>query len=199
MLSLTVRSTTDTSAVGTRKAMPVSLPLRAGMTLATALAAPVEDGMPFAGGASRRRRQSFFEAPSTTFWVAVMAWNNVMRPSSMPNLSLMALTMGARLLVVQDAQETTDHGRVVSLADAHDDESGSRSPGRGREDDLLGAGGDAGRDLVGREEGAGGLADVLGAHRAEGDLGRVALLCCHFGVRTPSIMRPSAVGSMVPG
>ncbi|CAH0365004.1 unnamed protein product, partial [Pelagomonas calceolata] len=67
-----------------------------------------------------------------------------------------------------------DHGRVVGLlVDAHDDRRGVVL-GRGREDDLLGAGGDVGRDLVGREEGAGGLADVLGAHRAEGDLGRVA-------------------------
>jgi len=41
----TVRSTTETSDVGTRKAMPVNLPLRAGMTLATALAAPVLAGM----------------------------------------------------------------------------------------------------------------------------------------------------------
>merc|ERR1740130_839019 len=43
--SLQVRSTTDTLAVGTRNDMPVSLPLRSGMTLPTALAAPVEDGM----------------------------------------------------------------------------------------------------------------------------------------------------------
>eukprot|EP00969_Alexandrium_andersonii_P176540 7805879-Alexandrium_andersonii.AAC.1 len=44
---LHVRSTTDTSGVGTRKAIPVSLPLRSGMTLPTALAAPVEEGMMF--------------------------------------------------------------------------------------------------------------------------------------------------------
>ncbi len=42
-----VKSTTDTSGTGTRKAMPVSLPLRAGMTLPTALAAPVEAGIMF--------------------------------------------------------------------------------------------------------------------------------------------------------
>merc|ERR1719253_1077386 len=45
--SLQVRSTTDTSGVGTRKAMPVSLPFRDGMTLPTALAAPVAAGMMF--------------------------------------------------------------------------------------------------------------------------------------------------------
>merc|ERR1712151_1084095 len=42
-----VRSTTETSGVGTRNAMPVSLPLTAGRTLPTALAAPVDDGMMF--------------------------------------------------------------------------------------------------------------------------------------------------------
>merc|ERR1740138_1825047 len=126
------------------------------MTLATALAAPVDEGM-MLPDAQRPPRQSLFEDASTTFWVAVMAWTVVIRPSSMPNLSLMALTMGARPLVVQDAQED---GRGVVL-------------GGGREDDLLGAGGDVGRDLVAREEGARGLADVLGAHGAEGDLGGV--------------------------
>merc|ERR1739845_330158 len=42
-----VRSTTDTSGVGTRKAMPVNLPLRAGKHLPTAFAAPVEEGIMF--------------------------------------------------------------------------------------------------------------------------------------------------------
>merc|ERR1719324_243130 len=75
------------------------------MTLVTALAAPVDDGMMFAA-AARPPRQSFFEAPATTFWVAVMAWTVVMRASSMPNSSLMALTAGARPLVVHEAHET---------------------------------------------------------------------------------------------
>merc|ERR1719473_2090269 len=39
LLSVHVRSTTDTSGVGTRNAMPVSLPLSSGSTLPTALAA----------------------------------------------------------------------------------------------------------------------------------------------------------------
>merc|ERR1712187_120842 len=42
-----VRSTTDTSGVGTRKAMPVSLPFTAGRHLPTAFAAPVDEGMMF--------------------------------------------------------------------------------------------------------------------------------------------------------
>jgi len=47
LLSLTVRSTTDTSGVGTRKAIPVSFPFSSGITFPTALAAPVEAGMMF--------------------------------------------------------------------------------------------------------------------------------------------------------
>merc|ERR1719168_273614 len=42
-----VKSTTDTSGVGTRNAMPVSLPFMTGKTLPTAFAAPVEEGMMF--------------------------------------------------------------------------------------------------------------------------------------------------------
>jgi hypothetical protein len=42
-----VRSTTETSGVGTLKAIPVNFPLKLGMTFPTALAAPVEDGMMF--------------------------------------------------------------------------------------------------------------------------------------------------------
>merc|ERR1712127_546479 len=90
-----VRSTTDTSAVGTRKAMPVSLPLSEGMALATALAAPVDEGM-MLPEAQRPPRQSLLEDESTTFWVAVMACTVVMRPMAMPNSSFTALTMGAR-------------------------------------------------------------------------------------------------------
>uniref|UniRef100_A0A8P0P995 Uncharacterized protein n=1 Tax=Canis lupus familiaris TaxID=9615 RepID=A0A8P0P995_CANLF len=45
-----VRSTTDTLGVGTRKAMPVSFPFSSGMTLPTALAAPVEAGVAGPGG-----------------------------------------------------------------------------------------------------------------------------------------------------
>merc|ERR1719373_519411 len=88
--SLQVRSTTDTSMVGTRKAMPVSLPWRLGMTLVTALAAPVEEGM-MLPEAARPPRQSLREEESTTAWVSNSSW--------------MAFTMGARPLVVQDAQE----------------------------------------------------------------------------------------------
>uniref|UniRef100_A0A8C0P834 Uncharacterized protein n=1 Tax=Canis lupus familiaris TaxID=9615 RepID=A0A8C0P834_CANLF len=83
-----VRSTTDTLGVGTRKAMPVSLPFSSGMMF---WAAP------------RPSRHSFPEGPSTVFWVAVMAWTVVMRPSTMPKWSWMTLARGAKQLVVQEA------------------------------------------------------------------------------------------------
>merc|ERR1719163_1526245 len=67
--SLHVRSTTETSGVGTRNAMPVSLPLRSGITLPTAFAAPVDEGMMF-WPAPRPPRQSLPDGPSTVFCVA---------------------------------------------------------------------------------------------------------------------------------
>merc|ERR1719408_1020400 len=101
-----VRSTTDTSGVGTRNAMPVSLPLSDGMTLPTALAAPVADGMMF-WPAPRPPRQSLPDGPSTVFWVAVVACTVVIRPFSMPYSSWMILASGARQLVVHDALDST--------------------------------------------------------------------------------------------
>merc|ERR1712222_157831 len=69
-----VRSTTDTSGVGMRKAIPVSFPFTAGRHLPTAFAAPVEDGIMF-WDAQRPPRQSFppRDGPSTVSWVAVIA------------------------------------------------------------------------------------------------------------------------------
>merc|ERR1719163_2471518 len=104
--SFAVRSTTETSGVGTRKAMPVSLPLSWGSTLPTAFAAPVAEGMMF-WAAPRPPRQSLPEGPSTVFWVAVVACTVVMRPSTMPKLVSMTLARGARQLVVHDAFEST--------------------------------------------------------------------------------------------
>src|SRR3974377_561310 len=99
-----VRSTTDTFIVGTRNAMPVSLPFKSGMTLPTAFAAPVLDGIMFAA-AARPPRQSFFDGPSTVFCVAVVACTVVIRPSTIPKLSCTTLANGARQFVVQDALE----------------------------------------------------------------------------------------------
>ena len=103
-----VRSTTDTSGTGTRKAIPVSFPLSAGMTLPTALAAPVDDGMMFVP-AVRPPRQSLLDGPSTVFCVAVNACTVVIRASMMTKLSLMTLASGARQLVVHDALLYTFH------------------------------------------------------------------------------------------
>src|SRR6476659_9483036 len=99
-----VRSTTDTSEVGTRNDMPVSFLLSSGMTTPTALAAPVLDGMMFSR-MPRPPRQSLLDGPSTVFWVAVAACTVVIRPRLMPHLSLTTLAIGARQLVVHDALE----------------------------------------------------------------------------------------------
>merc|ERR1719453_2424322 len=78
-----------------------------GYALATALAAPVEDGMMLAE-AARPARQSFpFTELSTTAWDAVAAWTVVIRPCLIPNFSLITFTIGARPLVVHEAHETT--------------------------------------------------------------------------------------------
>merc|ERR1719487_1350267 len=84
-----------------------------GYALATALAAPVDDGMMLAE-AARPARQSPFIEPSTVSCDAVAACTVVMRPCLMPNFSLMTLTIRARPLVVHDAHETTAMSLVYS-------------------------------------------------------------------------------------
>merc|ERR1719321_1093496 len=78
-----------------------------GYALATALAAPVEDGMMLAEAARPARQSLPFIELSTTAWEAVAAWTVVIRPCLMPNFSLITFTIGARPLVVHEAQETT--------------------------------------------------------------------------------------------
>merc|ERR1719277_595187 len=106
----------ETSGVGTRKAMPVSLPFTDGMTLPTALAEPVDEGIMFCD-AQRPPRQSLppREGPSTVSCVAVIACTVVMRPSTMPNFSCTTFVRGARQLVVQEAFETTVSEALYSL------------------------------------------------------------------------------------
>src|SRR3546814_20417370 len=84
--------------------MPVSFLLSSGMTLPTALAAPVDDGMMFSR-MPRPPRQSLLDGPSTPFWLAVAACPVVIRPRLMPHLSLSTLAIGARQLVVHEALE----------------------------------------------------------------------------------------------
>merc|ERR1719235_1726373 len=101
-----VRSTTDTSGVGTRKAMPVNLPLVEGSTSPTAFAAPVAEGI-MLQAAARPPRQSLADTPSTVFWVAVYEWIVVMRPFSIPTPSFRSTWHnGAKQFVVQEALET---------------------------------------------------------------------------------------------
>src|SRR5690606_10488404 len=103
--SSTVRSTTETSEVGTRNDIPVSLPSSSGITLPTALAAPVLDGMMFSR-IPRPPRQSLLDGPSTVFWVAVAACTVVIRPRLMPHFSWITFASGASELVVHEALET---------------------------------------------------------------------------------------------
>merc|ERR1719253_1451408 len=78
-----------------------------GKALATALAAPVDDGMMLVAAARPARQSAPFIEPSTVSCDAVVAWTVVIKPCLMPNLSWIVLTMGARPLVVHDAHETT--------------------------------------------------------------------------------------------
>ena len=66
LAKFTVKSTTETSKVGTRIEIPVNLPLSSGITLPTAFAAPVDDGM-ILPEAARPPLQSFKDGPSTVF------------------------------------------------------------------------------------------------------------------------------------
>src|SRR6185312_11671661 len=66
-------------------------------------AAPVEVGT-MLSAAARARRRSLWGA-SWRFWSWVYAWIVVMRPRSIPNVSLSTFAMGARQFVVQDAFE----------------------------------------------------------------------------------------------
>merc|ERR1719230_810852 len=78
-----------------------------GYALATALAAPVDEGMMLVAAARPARQSEPFIEPSTVSCDAVVACTVVIRPCLMPNLSWMVLTSGARPLVVHEAHETT--------------------------------------------------------------------------------------------
>merc|ERR1719446_926091 len=86
-----------------------------GYALATAFAAPVDDGMMLTPAARPARQSAPFMEPSTVSCEAVAACTVVMRPCLMPNFSLMVFTIGARPLVVHDAHETTDMSVSSSL------------------------------------------------------------------------------------
>mmetsp|Transcript_4948 Transcript_4948/g.14803 ORF Transcript_4948/g.14803 Transcript_4948/m.14803 type:complete len:391 (-) Transcript_4948:157-1329(-) len=98
------RSTTDTFGVGTRRAIPVSLPSRLGTTRATALAAPVDVGTMFRA-AALALLMSLWDA-SRSLWSPVYECVVVISPLTIPNFSSRTLAKGARQLVVHEAFDT---------------------------------------------------------------------------------------------
>ncbi|KAJ8916604.1 hypothetical protein NQ315_000249 [Exocentrus adspersus] len=85
-----------------------------GMTLPTAAAAPVVDGM-MLSMPDLPSLQSLVEVPSMMFWERVTACTVVIRASLMPNLSWITFASGAKQLVVQEAIETILQDKFVSL------------------------------------------------------------------------------------
>merc|ERR1719146_211445 len=67
-----------------------------GYAFATALAAPVDDGIMLAEAARPARQSAPFIVLSTTAYEAVAAWTVVMSPFTMPNFSLMTLAQGPK-------------------------------------------------------------------------------------------------------
>src|SRR5205823_5425366 len=101
--SSAVRSTTETLIVGTRMAIPSSLPFKCGSTSPTAVAAPVVVGIMLTAPARARRRSLC--GKSWMGWSLVYECTVVMKPRLMPNLSSRTLAVVARQLVVHDAFE----------------------------------------------------------------------------------------------
>ena len=93
----------DTSGVGTRMALPVSLPSNSGSALDTALAAPVSVSTMFSV-AARPRRVPLWKL-SMRFWSLVNEWTVSTWPNSTPHLSLTTFSTGVMPLVVQDAAD----------------------------------------------------------------------------------------------
>src|SRR5688500_18720808 len=85
--------------------LPSSLPFNYVSTRLIAFAAPVELGTMLAAAALARRRSPFACGASSVFWSFVYAWIVVMMPASIPNTSFNTFAIGARQLVVHEAQE----------------------------------------------------------------------------------------------
>ena len=130
-----VRSTSETFGVGTRIAMPSSLPAIAGSTSLSAFAAPVVVGI-IDSAAARARRRSLC-GRSRICWSFVYEWIVVMMPLTIPNVSCSTFATGARQFVVHDAFEMMwcFAGLYVSrLMPMHERDVGLL---RGRADDHL--------------------------------------------------------------
>ena len=74
----------------------------------------------------RPPRQSLLDGPSTVFWVAVVAWTVVIKPSTIPKLSLMTLANGARQLVVQEALEIYVKKFIITESEVEEWKKNSR-------------------------------------------------------------------------
>ena len=109
--------------------MQVSLPFRLGITLPTALAAPVDDGIMMAA-APCPPRQSFAKGPSTVFWAAGVARTVVIKPSTMPDVSLMAFARGTRQFVVREVLETMSTSGVYLSSLTPNTNTGVSAEGR---------------------------------------------------------------------
>jgi hypothetical protein len=96
----------------------------------------------------------------------VTAWTVVMRPSSIPHLSLRTLEIGARQLVVQEALETTV--LVVLMVDT-DDKDWAVILWWGGEDNLFGATLDVKITFFLSKENTGGLANVVSSSGSPSD------------------------------
>src|SRR2546427_5120794 len=106
LASSAVRSTTETFGVGTRMAMPSSLPLRCGSTRPTAVAAPVVVGIMLTAPARARRRSLC--GKSWIGWSLVYECTVEQKPRLIPNASSSTFTVVARQLVVQEALERSE-------------------------------------------------------------------------------------------
>ena len=158
-------------ALGTRMDMPVSLPFSSGMTLPTALAAPVEDGDDVAGSSA-----ASLASPSWT-----KAVNGLLGGGGGVNGGHEAV--GDAELVVQDlgdggqavsgagsvGDERSCPGVVLVEVDAADEHRGIVLAGSGEDNDLgagvqVRLGGFLGQELTGA------LEDVINAQLAPGEL-----------------------------
>src|SRR3989304_9167295 len=101
--NVATRSVMEPSTTGTLRAIPSSLPLSSGITSPIAFAAPVVVGMMLTAALLALRRALCIR--SAAFWSFVYAWMVVIRPFSIPNLSLSTFAIGARELVVHEALE----------------------------------------------------------------------------------------------
>ena len=138
--------------MGTRRAIPFSLPFSRGNTNDTALAAPVEVGKMFRA-AARALLKSRWEA-SSSLWSPVYEWVVVMVPLMMPNFLSSTFTKARQLVVHEALLMILSSCLVVGVHSYH--VSGDSSLPRRGDEHLLGSGLQvlAGTSLVAEHPGA---------------------------------------------